>query len=36
LREVLASGESPADRLLRSYREDWAGDLSCIYDQESF
>ena len=36
LREVLASRETPADRLLRRYREEWKGDLSCIYDEESF
>ena len=36
LREVLASGETPADRLLSRYRRDWRGDLSCVYDEESF
>jgi glutamate--cysteine ligase len=36
LREILASGETPADRLLRRYRSEWAGDLSNIYDEESF
>jgi len=36
LREVLASGETPADRLLRLYRNQWSGDLSHIYDEESF
>jgi glutamate--cysteine ligase len=36
LREVLASGETPADRLLRRYRDEWQGDLTHIYEQESF
>jgi glutamate--cysteine ligase len=36
LREILASGETPADGLLRLYRTDWAGDLSRIYVDESF
>jgi glutamate--cysteine ligase len=36
LRDTLASGESPADRLLRLYKGDWAGDLSRIYEEESF
>ncbi|HEY0115921.1 MAG TPA: glutamate--cysteine ligase [Allosphingosinicella sp.] len=36
LREVLASGETPADRLLRRFNGEWARDLACIYDEESF
>ncbi len=36
LREVLASGEAPADRLLRRYRSEWSGDVSHVYDEESF
>lgn len=36
LREILATGEAPADRLLRRYNSDWNGDISCIYAEESF
>jgi glutamate--cysteine ligase len=36
LREFVASGESPADRLLRLYGGEWAGDLTHIYQEESF
>ncbi|WP_114954715.1 glutamate--cysteine ligase [Sphingosinicella terrae] len=36
LREVLASGKTPAERLLESYHGEWAGDLSRIYEEESF
>jgi glutamate--cysteine ligase len=36
LRDTLASGEAPADRLLRLYQTDWNGDLSRIYVDESF
>jgi glutamate--cysteine ligase len=36
LREILASGETPADRLLRRFKSDWAGDVTCIYGEESF
>jgi glutamate--cysteine ligase len=36
LREFVASGESPADRLLRLYGGEWAGDLTRIYEEESF
>jgi glutamate--cysteine ligase len=36
LREVLASGATPAERLLDRYRGPWQGDISRIYDEESF
>jgi len=36
LRDILASGEAPADRLLRRYHGEWGGDVSCIYAEESF
>jgi len=36
LREVLASGKTPADRLLERYRGEWEGDISRIYAEESF
>ncbi|WP_129791552.1 glutamate--cysteine ligase [Sphingosinicella sp. CPCC 101087] len=36
LHEVLASGKSPADRLLDRYRGEWAGDISRVYGEESF
>jgi glutamate--cysteine ligase len=36
LRDCLATGESPADRLVRLYRGEWAGDLTRIYQEESF
>ena len=36
LREILASGRTPAERLLDRHRGEWAGDLSRIYDEESF
>jgi len=36
LREVLTSGESPADRMLRRYAGEWSGDVSAVYDEESF
>jgi glutamate--cysteine ligase len=36
LREILASGETPADRLLRLYHGEWRGDMSRIYGEESF
>jgi glutamate--cysteine ligase len=36
LREILAAGRTPAERLLERYNGDWAGDLSRIYDEESF
>ncbi len=36
LREVLTSGESPSDRMLRLYAGPWAGDVSKVYGEESF
>jgi glutamate--cysteine ligase len=36
LREVIAAGMTPADRLLEHYHGDWAGDVSRIYGEESF
>jgi glutamate--cysteine ligase len=35
LHDIVARGETPAERLLRLYRTEWAGDLSRIYE-ESF
>ncbi|MBV9883753.1 MAG: glutamate--cysteine ligase [Sphingomonadaceae bacterium] len=36
LREVLATGKTPAERLLGRYYGSWAGDLSRIYAEESY
>ena len=36
LREVVASGMTPADRLLDKYRNEWKGDVSRIYPEMSF
>jgi len=36
LREVLASGMTPAERLLERYHGAWGGDISRIYEEESF
>jgi glutamate--cysteine ligase len=36
LREILAAGRTPAERLLERYRREWAGDLGRIYAEESF
>ncbi len=36
LREVLASGKTPAERLLERYEGEWAGDISRIYAEESY
>jgi glutamate--cysteine ligase len=36
LREVLASGKTPAERLLDRYHGEWNGDISRIYAEESF
>jgi glutamate--cysteine ligase len=36
LREVLASGKTPAERLLELYHGEWAGNIDHIYDEESF
>ncbi len=36
LREVIASGKTPAERLLDRYHGEWAGDIGRIYEEESF
>ena len=36
LRQILASGQTPAERLLERYHGEWAGDVSRIYGEESF
>ena len=36
LREVVATGMTPADRLLDKYRNEWNGDVSRIYQEYSF
>ncbi len=36
LREVIASGQTPADRLLARFHGEWKGDISRIYAEESF
>jgi glutamate--cysteine ligase len=36
LREVVATGVTPADRLLDKYNNEWNGDVSRIYEEFSF
>src|SRR6059058_106254 len=36
LRDVIATGMTPADRLLAKYRGEWNGDVGRIYDEFSF
>ncbi|HEY4070434.1 MAG TPA: glutamate--cysteine ligase [Sphingomicrobium sp.] len=36
LRDVVATGMTPADRLLARFRGEWKGDLSQIYEEFSF
>jgi len=36
LREVLATGLTPAERLLDLYNGEWAGDIGRIYEEQSF
>jgi len=36
LREIVASGMTPADRLLDKYYGEWGGDLARIYEEYSF
>ena len=36
LREVVASGQTFADRLLERYSGDWNGDVSNVYREFSF
>jgi glutamate--cysteine ligase len=36
LHEVIASGRTPAERLLARYHGDWKGDISRIYGEETY
>lgn len=36
LRDVVASGVTPADRLLHRYHGEWGGDVSRVYEELSF
>jgi glutamate--cysteine ligase len=36
LREILAAGKSPAERLLERFHGEWRGDISRVYREESF
>jgi glutamate--cysteine ligase len=36
LREVVATGVTPADRLLHKFEQEWGGDVSHIYEEFSF
>ncbi|MDQ8758006.1 glutamate--cysteine ligase [Sphingosinicella sp. LHD-64] len=36
LHQILATGVTPAERLLEHYRRDWDGDLRRVYDEKSF
>ncbi len=36
LREVVSTGETPADRLLRLYETSWNGNLQQIFDAERY
>jgi glutamate--cysteine ligase len=36
LRDVVATGMTPADRLLARYSGEWNGDVSRIYEEFSF
>ena len=36
LREIIAAGETPAERLLERFRGEWDGDVGRVYDEESF
>jgi glutamate--cysteine ligase len=36
LRDVVATGMTPADRLLARYNGEWNGDVSHIYEEFSF
>ncbi|APG63596.1 glutamate--cysteine ligase [Sphingorhabdus lutea] len=36
LREVIATGKTPADQLLQRFHGQWHGDISHIYDEMSF
>ncbi|HET7707903.1 MAG TPA: glutamate--cysteine ligase [Sphingomicrobium sp.] len=36
LREIVATGLTPADRLLERFRTEWNGDVARVYDEMSF
>ncbi|HEV2080795.1 MAG TPA: glutamate--cysteine ligase [Allosphingosinicella sp.] len=36
LREIIATGKSPAELLLERYHNEWNGDVSRIYEEQSF
>jgi len=36
LREIVASGKTPAEMLLERYHAEWSGDVSRVYDEQSF
>jgi glutamate--cysteine ligase len=36
LREVVASGMTPADRLLEKFNGEWRGDVAEVYEEMSF
>jgi len=36
LREIVASGQTPAERLLQRYHGEWGGDISRVYGEESY
>ena len=36
LRDVVASGMTPADRLLERYHGAWSGNVSRVYEEMSF
>jgi glutamate--cysteine ligase len=36
LRNAIANGETPAERLLRLYRESWGEDVTRIFEAESY
>jgi glutamate--cysteine ligase len=36
LHEIVASGKTPAERLLERYHGAWGGDVSKVYEEESF
>jgi glutamate--cysteine ligase len=36
LRDIVATGVTPADRLLARYHGEWGGDVSRVYQELSF
>jgi glutamate--cysteine ligase len=36
LREIIASGKTPAERMLERYHGEWGGDVSRVYGEESY